>query len=257
MKIRNLSFSTRNVVGPSFEWVWELEDMGYNGWEMVQEGTQRLTAENMDHVREILDTTSLELSIHLPFSDMNIASLNHGIRSEVLRQIEGHLSMADGFAKIAVLHPGYMSPYGAKLPLESWQASIGAIQDLCDLALDFDIIVAIENMPKMPNIFGKDPDEMLNILDQVDRKNVGMTLDLGHANTAGLVDDFLEKCMDRVVHMHIHDNHGRYDEHLPLGQGCIDWKNVMGKLSSYKGLMVTEMGSLAEGSQCIEYIRKL
>ncbi len=131
------------------------------------------------------------------------------------------------------------------------------MQALCDFAEDLDILIAIENMPNIPKIFGTYPDEMLDILGRVDRKNAGMTLDMGHANTMGLVDEFLEKCLDKVSHMHIHDNHGARDEHLPLGQGSIDWKKVMGKLTGYKGLMVTEMSSVEEGAQCLEFLRNL
>jgi sugar phosphate isomerase/epimerase len=57
--------------------------------------------------------------------------------------------------------------------------------------------------------------------------------------------------------MHIHDNHGKRDEHLPIGQGTIDWKELMTGLSDYKGLMVTEMASIEEGKQCIEYLKNL
>ena len=57
--------------------------------------------------------------------------------------------------------------------------------------------------------------------------------------------------------MHLHDNHGKRDEHLPIGEGNIHWKKLMNSLSGYKGTMVTEMGSVKEGRQCIEYLKSL
>jgi sugar phosphate isomerase/epimerase len=257
MRIRNLSFSSREVIEESFEWAYELEDMGYSGWEIVQEGSQCLTEKNLPKVQEIKETTNLKMSIHLPFSDMNLAGLNEGIHNEVMRQMKYYLQMASGLAEVAVLHPGYLSPYGAKLPERSWETSVTSAQNLCDFAEDLGITIAIENMPNFPKIFGQRPEEMLDMLEQVDRKNAGMTLDVGHANTMGLLDEFVEKCKDKLSHMHIHDNHGKYDEHLPLGQGNIDWKKLMDSLSGYKGLMVTEMGDLEEGRQCIEYLKSL
>ncbi|MBN2111355.1 MAG: sugar phosphate isomerase/epimerase [Methanosarcinaceae archaeon] len=257
MRIRNLSFSSRAVLEDPFSWAYELEDLGYSGWEIVQEGSQCLTDENLPCVRDIKETTSLELSIHLPFSDMNIASLNPGIHNEVLRQLKYCLQMASGLVEVAVLHPGYMSPYGARLPERSLQTSIDSVRILCDHAADLGITIAVENMPNFPKIFGQRPEEMLEILERTDRKNVGMTLDVGHANTMGLLDEFVEKCRSKLSHMHIHDNHGEHDEHLPLGQGNIDWKKLMKSLSGYRGLMVTEMGSLEEGRQCVEYLKSL
>ncbi|WP_094227658.1 sugar phosphate isomerase/epimerase family protein [Methanolobus psychrotolerans] len=257
MNVRNLSFSSRASVEDPFNWAYSLEDIGYTGWEIVQEGSQCLNDENIHQVRDILETTNLTLTMHLPFSDMNIAGLNTGIHNEVMRQMQYYLEMASDLAELAVLHPGYLSAYGGQVPDKAWQVNIESIQQLCDFAEDRGILIAVENMPELPKIFGKIPDEMLDMLKEVDRKNVGMTLDVGHANTMGLVDEFVEKCLSRIKHMHIHDNHGVYDEHLPLGHGTVDWKKLMGSLSGYNGRLVTEMGSLDEGRQCLEYLKKL
>ena len=62
-----------------------------------------------------------------------------------------------------------------------------------------------------------------------------------HANTVGLIDEFLDQLKDRISHVHIHDNMGKKDEHLPLGEGTVNWKQIMEKLSNYKGIFVTEM----------------
>jgi len=112
-------------------------------------------------------------------------------------------------------------------------------------------------MPDLPKIFGKYPDEMLEMLDSIGSHNVGFTLDVGHANTVGLVDDFLNLLADKISHVHIHDNLGKKDEHLPLGKGTVDWKRVMEKLSDYKGIFVTEMGSVEEGIQSLEFLSNL
>ncbi|MHC1565516.1 MAG: TIM barrel protein, partial [Candidatus Syntropharchaeales archaeon] len=48
-------------------------------------------------------------------------------------------------------------------------------------------------------------------------------LDVGHANTAGVLDEFLT-C--DINHIHLHDNNGGTDEHLAIGEGTIDFKEV-------------------------------
>lgn len=50
---------------------------------------------------------------------------------------------------------------------------------------------------------------------------------------------------------------GKKDEHLPLGKGTIDWKRVMEKLSDYKGIFVTEVSSVEEGIESLEFLRNL
>ena len=86
---------------------------------------------------------------------------------------------------------------------------------------------------------------------------MGFTFDVGHANTVGLVNDFLDLLAEKISHVHIHDNMGKKDEHLSLGRGNINWKLVMERLSDYKGVFVTEMGSVEEGIQSLDYLRNL
>jgi sugar phosphate isomerase/epimerase len=41
------------------------------------------------------------------------------------------------------------------------------------------------------------------------------------------VRKYLEAFGDRLAHVHMHDNHGKEDEHLPLGKGNIDTHKVI------------------------------
>jgi sugar phosphate isomerase/epimerase len=55
-------------------------------------------------------------------------------------------------------------------------------------------------------------------------------LDVGHAfieNRMRGVRDYLEAFGDRLAHVHMHDNHGKEDEHLALGKGKIDTREVI------------------------------
>ena len=61
-------------------------------------------------------------------------------------------------------------------------------------------------------------------------------LDVGHAfieNRVKGVEAYLDNFEDRLAHVHIHDNHGKHDEHLPLGKGKIDFRKVVKLLKSY------------------------
>ena len=259
MNLKRISFSSRAVVEDPFSWAYELEDHGYTGWEIVQEGTQCLTNETLTQVQDIHDTTNLELTLHLPFSDMNLGGLNTGIRNEVLHQMKDYLQRASDFVELAVVHPGYLSPHGAQLPDLAWKTNIESLQSLCDFAADCGITIAVENMPEVPKIFGKYPKEILQMVEEVNRDNVGLTLDIGHANTMGakVMDDFLQMYKGRVSHVHLHDNMGKSDEHLPIGKGNVDWNRVMDGLSNYKGRFVTEVNCVEEGVESLEFLKSL
>jgi len=77
---------------------------------------------------------------------------------------------------------------------------------------------------------------------------------VGHANTNTRVDEFLDKCLERVVHVHLHDNHGTKDEHLPAGQGTVDWKKVCRAIQYLDVRFILESRSIEEGKASLGYI---
>ena len=250
------SFSSSALVDRPFDWAYQLEDLGYTGWEIVDEGRQKLTPDNIAEARQIAETTNLTITIHLPYSDLNLASMNQPIWEETVRQMKGCLDLSHDFARLAVLHPGHFSPLGMQLPDAAWSQAILGIQQVSDHAAELDMRVAVENMVNMLAILGRRPEEISGIIETVDRENVGFIFDVGHANTNGNVVDFL-KLKDRVIHMHVHDNHGERDEHLPVGNGTVPWTKVAQAMKNYRGRIVTESRSLEEGQRSVNRLKKL
>ena len=250
------SFSSSALVDRPFDWAYQLEDLGYTGWEIVDEGRQKLTQDNIAEARQIAETTNLIITIHLPYSDLNLASMNQPIWEETVRQMRACLCLASDFSRLAVVHPGHLSPLGMQMPDAAWAQTILGIQQICDHAADLGMRIAVENMVNMPALFGRRPEEILGILETVDRENVGFIFDVGHANTNGNVEKFLE-LKDKVIHAHIHDNHGQKDEHLPVGNGTVPWNKVAKAFEGYQGRVVTESRSLEEGQRSLKRFKKL
>ncbi len=248
-----ISFSSLALVNNPFDWTYDLEELGFTGWEVVSEGKQQLNDETLSKLKNVIETTNLVLTLHLPFSDLNLASLNHPIWKETVRQMSRCLERASEFVELAVVHPGHLSPLGTQIPEMAWRQNIEGLQIICDTADDHSIKVGVENMVNMPFILGKQPGEISGIIESLERENAGMTLDIGHANTNGMVDQFLED-LSKVIHIHLHDNKGRSDEHLELGKGNIDWRKVIGRLRGYRGRVVIEARTVREGTASLKYL---
>lgn len=252
----NVSFSSLALVNNPFEWAYDLEELGFTGWEVVSEGKQQLNDSTLLEIKNIIETTNLILTLHLPFSDLNLASLNHPIWRETIRQMSKCLDRASDFIELAVVHPGHLSPLGMQLPDMAWRQNIDGLREICDIADEIGIMIGVENMVNMQHIFGKQPGEILGMIDSLERENVGLTLDLGHANTNGLVSEFLID-LRKVIHVHLHDNMGKTDEHLGLGEGNINWGDVIPKFKGYKGRFVTEARTVEEGAASLKYLKNL
>ncbi|MCL7385337.1 MAG: sugar phosphate isomerase/epimerase [Thaumarchaeota archaeon] len=71
----------------------------------------------------------------------------------------------------------------------------------------------------------------------VDSKNIKATLDVGHAFSNYHGDDkalmvFIKTLGNRIGHVHLSDNFGSGDLHLPIGVGRICWQEVLSELKS-------------------------
>jgi len=65
--------------------------------------------------------------------------------------------------------------------------------------------------------------------------SLGLLLDVNHANAISkrTIYEFFEQCGPKIEHLHLSDNNGK-DEHLPIGQGTINWKRVLSAVKDLK-----------------------
>ncbi len=119
-------------------------------------------------------------------------------------------------------------------------------------ALDRGINLALENMPLTFITVGREPWELEEMTEGME---IEWCFDVGHANTTGTIDEFLKK-KERFANIHIHDNMGKEDEHLPIGEGTIDWKKVLSELNGYGGNFVLEQDKgMGDALKSLEYLR--
>ena len=75
-----------------------------------------------------------------------------------------------------------------------------------------------------------DPDVLIALCGEAGKYGkAGVCWDTGHANlSAGIVQgDAIRKLAGSLQCLHIHDNHGKFDEHVLPMMGTIDWKEIM------------------------------
>ncbi|MBP9988260.1 MAG: sugar phosphate isomerase/epimerase, partial [Ruminococcus sp.] len=73
------------------------------------------------------------------------------------------------------------------------------------------------------------PEPIKKIIDTVACRNIGVCLDIGHINySRASVEEWFDTLGDRTGYLHLSDNMGIYDDHLPIGDGTVDWEKVCG-----------------------------
>ncbi|MFQ5968993.1 MAG: sugar phosphate isomerase/epimerase family protein [Nitrososphaerales archaeon] len=105
--------------------------------------------------------------------------------------------------------------------------SITSLQEIVSYAKDLNIEVMLENMPRSSNGIHK-LDEFRYIVKHV--PDLQVHLDIPHAFTSGGMKSvlaYIRTFRHKLAHIHWHDNHGEFDEHLPIGAGLIDHRRVV------------------------------
>lgn len=157
-------------------------------------------------------------AIHTPYDELlpQIALAEMGIRRFV-KWLE--LSYKLGI-NVAVVHTLRIDEgYEKALDL-----NIEFLRLLAKEAKDRGIIIAVENRLER-NLFGSKPRDILSIVDGLGEE-IGVCLDVGHANINKNLEEFFSIVGRHIVAMHLHDNDGLRDLHKPPYSGTVKWKII-------------------------------
>ncbi len=124
---------------------------------------------------------------------------------------------------------------------ELWSKYEEAILEYLDCAKDHGIILAIENL-------GQDLIYLVDLIKRNSNKYLMLTFDVGHAypliriTRFGNLSKVVEEVSDRIIDIHLHD-HNLIRDHLPVGEGVIDFENLIKTLKrkKYKGAVNLEI----------------
>lgn len=77
------------------------------------------------------------------------------------------------------------------------------------------------------NLVEEEPENLIKLCDSIDSDFFAICLDTGHLNLFSRISlsDWVIELGDRLNYIHLHDNNGNKDEHLPVGKGNIDFKS--------------------------------
>jgi sugar phosphate isomerase/epimerase len=225
----------------------------FGAWEIVAEHRHHLS-KIRGYLREYLGSHQVELRVHAPLSDINIASFSDRVREASLSDVLETIRMAGGLgAKCVTVHPGLVSP-SSSLDQDRVRALVReSLLKVSKASEEHGVPVAIENMPRIRWLIFRDPDELLKVIEGT---GLGICFDAGHANTSGNVDAWLELA-PRFINVHLHDNRGERDEHLVLGEGTVPFDKILKALHGvYKGAYVIESADLPQGIQSRDILKK-
>jgi sugar phosphate isomerase/epimerase len=211
--------------------------------EIVDEGSHTLNKKRVATLNEVAKSYDLKYSVHAPFADMNPASLSKPILKASMKRLKQSLEYAhDLDAYLWVFHPGSKSGISSFYPDADWKQNHASIAELHETAEDLGLKMAMENLPEKYNFLMKKPQDFQRFYKETNLTDIGVVLDTGHANLEGQIQPFLQNLPEKIVHVHVSDNHGIIDEHLGVGDGNINWESFAQtlKANNFSGTVLVE-----------------
>ncbi len=208
---------------------------------------------------ELLESYDIEISVHTPLSDLNLASHNEAIRKTSVSEIKKSIDIAfETDSKVVVVHPGHISILGSRFRDKILQYNKDSLMECSLYAQERDVKMCVENMPDIEGFLYKDLKELESLVLDIDAH---ITLDTGHAhNNNFTVEDMLKST--RIEHIHLSDNDGSYDSHNALGnvkEGGLDFKSLIKGLKkiNYNNFLVVEVEQPKDVENSLHYLNKI
>jgi sugar phosphate isomerase/epimerase len=243
MLLQRIDFAIENRINP--EIYFSAEDL-----DAFQEKDAKQLAET-------LHQNGLQITLHGPFMDLSPGGIDKKIKEVTFDRFRKVIELALFFKpKTIVFHPGYEKwkfDGNVKLWLES---SLQTWRPLVKEAQELGLTLAIEN------VFEESPDPLKALLEEIDSTHFRFCFDTGHYHAFTLsktpLPDWFEALGKHMVEVHLHDNHGEMDEHLPVGEGNFDFDQFFKLLSQYglKPIYTLEPHEEAHLWRGLEAVRK-
>jgi sugar phosphate isomerase/epimerase len=170
------------------------------------------------------------------------ASPDAQVREHAVRETQAALELAKRVpVDVLVVHLGLQDALLASPADNARDAARRSVEAIAAYARPLGVRVALELIPNALST----ADALAALVEDLDLPNVGVCLDFGHAHMMGGVVDAIETLSGMLLAIHVHDNHGTRDEHLPPFEGTIDWPGALMALQKvgFEGPMMLELAS--------------
>lgn len=222
------------------------------------------SAQDVKQVLELKRATGINVTLHLPFVDLNIASLMPTIREASATQTLRGLEYAHATdASCAVLHTGHVFLYQPVPRERALEALLKSLESFRDSRVP----IALENLAVFEDGLIREPEQLREITRRFGMKNC---LDFGHAHIEAcrpwrdelwgedLIRKYTDILAEDVIHLHLCNNDGQADLHTATDRGSILFEAYADYFATFEGTVCLEVaGGKSEVRRSVAHVRSL
>lgn len=175
-----------------------------------------------------LQNNNLSCTLHAPFFELSIGSLDPFIRKVSRDKYKKAFELIEIFQpKSIVCHLGFEENKHGYKEKEWFKYTLEGWQELVEISANHHTPVMLENT------YEKNPRQHKKIFEALSSPFAGFCLDVGHvmAFAGNSWQDWLPELKPWLGQLHLHDNDGQKDRHLPIGSGLFDFKGLAAYLT--------------------------
>lgn len=218
----NLPFRMRDLYMESFLALGLNPEIGIDA-----ETLDTVGMEDFKAVARAFQKKGRRITLHGPFMDLSPGSPDAAIRRVSMERMQQFLDVLPIFEPVSVVcHGGWESrrydwiqdDWYARSAVFWREVGRGVRKRRAQLFLE--------------NVYEEKPEDLLKLLENLRSEEVGFCLDTGHTQAFGStpLSRWIAVLGDFIGEIHLHDNDGKRDAHLPPGQGKIDFSALKRRL---------------------------
>lgn len=216
-----------------------------------------LKEEILEKYMALLEDYQGYITLHGPYIDLKATSFDPLVQEVFLARARKILDIAKILkAQYVVFHSDYekKSRYENDYNVFFLNQSISVWRTLVQDFEKAGVTALIEN------VHNPDGSIIAAIIDSIDSPYLGACLDVGHAHVFGKVtlQDWINCYGNYLKYVHLSDNHGEEDEHLPLGKGNIQLSAFftwLSKIQFMPVLIFEAFGDTKAEKSNLEYLK--
>jgi sugar phosphate isomerase/epimerase len=190
------------------------------------------------HMGRDLSERGIMCTVHAPFMDLSPGGVDREVRNISRDKIKRAIALANRLGARGIVCHGAYDRWRFDGHEEIWlESSIDTWSEALREAGGLPILIE--------NIFEENPSTLVALFDHFEEENLWFCFDTGHFNlfTTLSLMEWLMPLKKKLREFHIHDNRGKSDEHLPVGQGTVPFRELKGFIKPLTGVFFTAEAS--------------
>ena len=207
---------------------------------------QTFDRERILRVRRLMERSAVRCGLHSA-SFVNSAEIMPQVRKAAEEHLKQYIDLAVALGcEYLVIHCGFHFSVYLK---SVWKALCETFARAVEYAERQRVPLVIENMNRLPadsefQYLGVTVEEFTQLFRRIRSPYLGLALDVAHCHLLpGGVGRFVRSFSERIREVQLSDNHGIVDQHLTIGEGTVDFAQVVKLLRGirFSGPLIIEL----------------